>query len=86
MILPWPRRPLSERVSPSSSALYRARRTTNEGIGGRSEVLKWMEEEYVEESKGNSGTKRKRRSVERRRRRDRGEGEGGGGQRSEDRS
>jgi len=44
-----------------------------------------MEEEYVEESKGNSGTKRKR-SVERRRRRDRGEDEAEGGQRSEDRS
>jgi len=71
--------------SVSFSALYRARRTTNEGIGGRSEVLEWMEEEYVEESKANSGTKRKR-SVERRRRRDRGEGEGEGGQRSEDRS
>lgn len=34
--------------------------STNEGIGGRSgEALKWMEEEYVEESGGNRGTKRR---------------------------
>lgn len=28
--------------------LHRARRTTNEGIGGRNKMLKWMKEEYGE--------------------------------------
>lgn len=33
-------------VSPSFFFLHRMRRTTNEGIGGRSKMLKWMKEEY----------------------------------------
>lgn len=67
-------------VSPSLFFLRRARRTTNEGIGGRNKMLKWMKEEYGE---------RKRKCTEQNERtlsNDEGKREGDGRQRSENRS